>query len=240
MVVLITGRFLLRQPWLTAEHRAGDPWPMMTGNSEWSLPDQGSFVDNERDADALDSGEDGILRAAKRAKKRRPRKMTERRLHTIALAYLDRYEASEASFRAMLERRVYKAARAHGEEPSDYQTMVEDEVAKAVSAGFIDNKRFAENQVYQQRGRGASAQAIQARLKAKGVSDELIDHALDHDDRDDEAAAWRYAQRRRLGPFRTTNRADKRDRDLAALARAGFRYGLASAVVDGDVDDGPL
>ncbi|MBO6675285.1 MAG: RecX family transcriptional regulator [Rhizobiales bacterium] len=166
--------------------------------------------------------------------------MTERRLHTIALAYLDRYEASEASFRAMLERRVYKAARAHGEEPSDYQTMVEDEVAKAVSAGFIDNKRFAENQVYQQRGRGASAQAIQARLKAKGVSDELIDHALDHDDRDDEAAAWRYAQRRRLGPFRTTNRADKRDRDLAALARAGFRYGLASAVVDGDVDDGPL
>jgi regulatory protein len=213
---------------------------MMMGDSEWSRLDQHSVASEEPDADALDSGDDGAQRATKRSKKRRPRKMTEKRLHTIALAYLDRYEASEASFRAMLERRIYKAARAHGEDPSDYDAMVEAEVAKAVSAGFIDNKRFAENQVYQQRGRGASARAIQARLKAKGVPDDLIDHALDHDERDDEAAAWRYAQRRRLGPFRRANRADKRDRDLAALARAGFRYALATAVVDGNVDDEPL
>src|SRR3546814_7265925 len=38
------------------------------------------------------------------------------------------------------------------------------------------------------------------------------------------AAAIAYARRRRLGPFRTPDaRADRRDKDLAALARAGFR-----------------
>jgi regulatory protein len=225
---------------LTAPLWAGEPLPMMVCDAEWSQAEHESFVPDEPDPDALESGDDGSQRTAKRAKKRRPRKMTEKRLHNIALAYLDRYEASEASFRAMLERRVHKAARAFQEDPSDYQPMVEAEVAKAVSAGFIDNKRFAENQVYQQRGRGASARAIQARLKAKGVPDDLIDHALDHDERDDEAAAWRYAQRRRLGPFRTANRADKRDRDLAAMARAGFGYTLAAAIIDGSVDDGPL
>jgi regulatory protein len=177
--------------------------------------------------------------APKRSKKRRPRKMTEKRLHAIALAYLDRYEASEANFRAMLERRVYKAARAHGEDPSDYDAMVEAEVAKAVSAGFIDNKRFAENQVYQQRGRGASARAIQARLKAKGVPDDLIDHALDHDERDDEAAAWRYAQRRRLGPYRRANRAESATATWRPWRVQGFDMRLA-AVVDGNVDDEPL
>ncbi len=203
---------------------------MESGDQDWT----------EVDSDALESGDDGAARDRKRAKRRVPRKMTEKRLHNIALAYLDRYEASEASFRAMLERRVYKAARAHGEDPSDYQAMIDAEVVKAVSAGLINNKRFAENQVFQQRGRGASSRAIQARLKAKGVADELIDYALDRDERDDAAAAWRYAQRRRLGPFRTANRAEKRDRDLAALARAGFGYALATRVIDGEADDGLL
>lgn len=175
----------------------------------------------------------------KREGRRRRRKMTEKRLHAIALAYLDRYEASEAGFRAILERRVAKAARAHDEDPSTYQPMIDAEVEKAVAAGFIDNRRFAENQVHQQRGRGASARAIHARLKAKGLAQDLIDQALTEDERDDEAAAWRYAQRRRLGPFRLKERAERRERDLAALCRAGFAFSLAARIVDGEAEDAP-
>lgn len=171
------------------------------------------------------------------AKQRLPRKMTQRRLHNIALAYLDRYEASEAGFRAMLERRVYKAAKAHNEDPSDYQPMIEAEAAKAVEAGFIDNARFAQNQVHIQRGRGASARAIQARLKSKGVDQALIETALQADERDDAQAAWRFARRRRLGPYRTKDRAERRERDMAALCRAGFSFALAARVVDGDPDE---
>lgn len=212
---------------LTGAAPADEPVPMESDEQDWS----------ESDSDALESGDDGAARDAKRAKRRAPRKMTERRLHNIALAYLDRYEASEAGFRAVLERRVYKAARAHDEDPATFQSMVDAEVEKAVAAGFIDNKRFAENQVFQQRGRGASARAIQARLKAKGVTDDLIDHALENDERNDDEAAWRYARRRRLGPYRSKDRTEKRERDMAALCRAGFSFSLAARVVDGKRED---
>lgn len=207
---------------------------MESGEQDWT-----NLGSDASDDDALESGDDGSVRDAKRAKRRLPRKMTEKRLHNIALAYLDRYEASEAGFRAVLERRVYKAARAHKQDPASFQPMVDAEVEKAVTAGFINNKRFAENQVYQQRGRGASARAIQARLKAKGVADDLIDHALESDERDDDAAAWRYARRRRLGPYRSKDRAEKRERDMAALCRAGFGFSLAAKVIDGSLEDEP-
>ncbi|MFK7791990.1 MAG: regulatory protein RecX [Devosiaceae bacterium] len=192
----------------------------------------------EPDDDAWASGDDGPARDKARGKKRTPRKMTAKRLHNIALAYLDRYEASEAGFRAVLGRRIYKAALAHNEDPASFESMIDDEVAKATQAGFIDNKRFAENQVRLQRGRGASARAIQARLKSKGVQEEFISDALDSDERDDAQAAWRYARRRRLGPYRLRDRAERRERDIAALCRSGFSFSLAAKVVDGQAEDG--
>lgn len=201
----------------------------MQDEMDWSHP--------KPDPDALESGDDGSFAQKKRAKRRVPRKMSAQRLHRIALNYLDRYEASEATFRAMLTRRVFKSAHAHAQDPGEFTRMIDDEVAKMVKAGFINNERFAQNQVFQQRGRGASTRAIQARLKAKGVEEGYIDQALESDARDDASAARRYARRRRLGPYRTKDRAEKRDRDVAALCRSGFGYGLAASIIDGDVDD---
>ena len=46
-------------------------------------------------------------------------------------------------------------------------------------------------------------------------------------------AANNYARRRRLGPYRLAeNRKEKRDRDLASLARAGFKYNDAKSIID--------
>lgn len=191
---------------------------------------------SESDAHWLDKETGSAKRSDKERKRRLPRKMTAKRLHNIALAYLDRYETSEAGFRAVLERRVFKSAIAHDEDPDTFTAMIEAEVKKALDAGFIDNARFATNQVYQQRGRGASARAIQARLKAKGVDEELIQGALEKDERDDEAAAARYARRRRLGPYRLRDREERRERDLAALCRAGFSFSLAARIIDGEPD----
>ena len=51
----------------------------------------------------------------------------------------------------------------------------------------------------------------------------------------DIAAARAYARRRRLGPWRLSEvRAEHRDKDLAALGRAGFAWEVARAVVDGE------
>jgi len=51
------------------------------------------------------------------------------------------------------------------------------------------------------------------------------------------AAAAAYARRRRLGPFRRPDQRDeKRDKDLAALARQGFGYDTATRIIDSDLD----
>ena len=53
----------------------------------------------------------------------------------------------------------------------------------------------------------------------------------------EDQAARAYAKRRRLGPYRRPDlRAAHRDRDLAALARAGFAYGLARRVIDMELE----
>ena len=168
---------------------------------------------------------------------RRPRKMTAERLHRIGLAYLERYEASEAGFRAMLSRRVLKAAQAHGQDPAAFADMIDAEVDRARRCGLVDNARFAANQVRRQRDRGASGRAITARLRAKGIDPSLTESALAEDERDDDAAARRYAQRRRLGPYRLRARAERRDRDLAAMCRAGFSLDTARAVIDVDREE---
>ena len=48
----------------------------------------------------------------------------------------------------------------------------------------------------------------------------------------DRTAALRFIQRKRLGPYRLSSRQEYRDRDLAALARAGFGYETARSVID--------
>lgn len=199
-------------------------------------------ADSGHDPDALESGDDGGARDQRRKTRRKPRKMTAERLHRIALAYLDRYDASEAHFRGVLERRVVKAARAHDQDPADFAEMINAQVAKMVEAGFINNTRYAGQQVNTLRGRGGSTRMITARLRAKGVEDDAISSALNEAEGNDTLAAERYARRRRLGPYRLNGRAERRDRDLAALCRAGFDYGLAVSIVDRDtgaISDGP-
>ena len=82
--------------------------------------------------------------------------------------------------------------------------------------------------------------AIAGKLREKAVPSELIDRCLarlkEADVDVDETAAWSFAKRKRLGPFRSDDeqRRDKRQRDLAALARAGFGYSIAKRIIDAE------
>ena len=51
-------------------------------------------------------------------------------------------------------------------------------------------------------------------------------------------AALNYARRRRLGPWRRTNKDQViMKKELAAMARAGFSYNLANKIIDADISD---
>lgn len=162
-------------------------------------------------------------------------------LERAALDYLQRYSASTEMLRRTLARRVEKRARARDEEPATFAEMVEATVARAVSAGLVDDARFAEGRLAALRRRGSSRRAASAKLAAKGVPRDVVAAAMEAereagaDEDSEEKAAWAYARRRRLGPYRAPDqRAGYRDRDLGSLARQGFPYVLARRIVEAD------
>jgi len=158
-------------------------------------------------------------------------------LERAALAYLERYASSAENLRRVLTRKVERRCRLRGEEPEPFLALVDDAVRRSVESGLVDDRRYAEARAASLRRRGGSARLIRAKLAAKGVEREAAAAALANDTEDAErAAADALARRRRLGPYRARDRAAHRDRDMAALARAGFSYGLARGVIDAEGD----
>lgn len=180
------------------------------------------------------------------------------RLRRAALHHLERYAASEAGLRRVLVRRLRRWA-ASGEggaplppaEADDEAAAEADMTAEADSGeasaaansrlvdaviadcrrlGLLDDRTFAETKIAAGRRKGHSTRRIGAALAAKGVARDTVAAALAADDTDDLAAALVFARRRRLGPFRTAEAADRAAadrRDLAALCRNG--HGFATA-----------
>lgn len=175
---------------------------------------------------------------AKSKTRRQPLKATPEGLERSALYYLERYDSSSGHLRRLLGRKILLSARVHGTDPEAGRAAVERLIARLTGAGVLDDTRYARGRVRALIARGTSDAMIRARLRAKSVPAELIDAALAeaagaHPDHE-LAAALRYAQRRRLGPFRLEARAERRDRDLAALGRQGFSYEIARRVIDCD------
>lgn len=169
-------------------------------------------------------------------KARPPRRITAQSLDAAALAYLRRFATSAANLRAVLMRRVWRAAHAHGDDPAAGAEAVDALLERYLRAGLLDDSGYAVARAATMHRRGASPRGIRAWLAAKGVAAADIDHALEQlgaaAGNIDLRGAYNYARRRRLGPWRTHGREARRDRDLAALARRGHGHEVARAVID--------
>jgi len=172
---------------------------------------------------------------------RRPaRPITPKYLQNAATAYLERYPTTAEGLRRVLARRVRKAKMAEAPIVADVERVIAEIVARFVAAGAIDDKAFAQTKARALHRRGTSGRLTRQKLKLAGIDPDTLDQAmagldqeLDTDPRQREwTAAVALARRRRLGPFRAKDRKAHRDRDLAAMARAGFDYELARRVVD--------
>jgi regulatory protein len=169
--------------------------------------------------------------------------ITAKRLENIAAAYVDRYASSAGRLRDVLLRRVRKARHAEAPVVDDAETIIEGIVAKYVTGGVLNDRRFAEHKADALRRRGTSQRRIREKLALARVGRDDVDHALaslrDESDGDGEfAAAVALARRRRLGPFADPAiRRERRDKHLAAMGRAGFALGLARRVIDAKDED---
>ncbi|HEY9080668.1 regulatory protein RecX [Magnetovibrio sp.] len=172
-----------------------------------------------------------------------PRKITPERLANIALHYLERYASSAANLKRVLERRVFKASLFHDDLDVDAaRGWIDALIQRYLDAGLLNDLNYAETRARSLMARGTAARVIRIKLMEKGVDGETIDRALealvDEHPEPELAAAIKLARRRRLGPYGDpATRADKKDRDLAAMARAGFSYDMARRVIDCDDKD---
>lgn len=174
-----------------------------------------------------------------RRPKRSPKPPTPERLHARALYYLERFVTTAAHLRRVLLRRALRDAEALGLDPATVRRDVEAVVGRVVAAGLIDDRLFAQSRARRLMEGGRSPARIRAALASKGLGPETIDTALDQlgEERADPelAAAATFSRRRRLGPWRPLEeREEQVARDLAILARAGFSYRVARAVVSAE------
>ena len=169
-----------------------------------------------------------------------PRKPNPASLERAALHYLERFASSAENLRRVLLRKVERAARHH--EDIDREAAagwIDDLIARYRRTGLLDDKVYAEARTTSLHRRGASVRKIRLSLAQKGVATTVEAALEDLGERvegDVELqAAIALARRRRLGVYRlAAARADYRDRDLAALARAGFSYDIARRVIEAE------
>lgn len=175
-----------------------------------------------------------------RAARKRPRKISPRYLENAALYYLKRYSATVAQLRRVLLRKVDRSLREHGGERAEAAGWIEALLQKLVRNGLVNDQAYAEAKAHSLRAGGRSARVIAQKLLLKGVASELVQEqlAVATEEVSEEDAARIWAKKKRLGPFRRTpdERAERRERDLAALARAGFSFGIARKIIDGDTE----
>ena len=152
-------------------------------------------------------------------------------LEKAAAFYLERYSSSRENLRRVLMRRVAKASRDDDTTAEEGRALVEALVARYVAAGLLDDARYAEARASGLARGGASRFKICGKLMQKGVARDEIDRAIETLDERGEGseikAAAALIRRKRLGPYRNPgDRADHRQKDLAAVARAGFALDL--------------
>ena len=160
-------------------------------------------------------------------------------LYQAALNYLARYAATEAGLRRMLDRRIDRWARGAVDRDlvADQVTAAKQAaravVARLAEAGAVSDTAFAEARVRSLISAGRSRRAVAAQLAAKGVDVGLARAVLPDDAETELASALVMARKRRIGPFRTAEHAD-RQREFGILARAGFPRPVAERVLDMD------
>ena len=168
--------------------------------------------------------------------KKTPHKITENSLRNIALYYLQRYASSKENLKAVLKRRVMRSARYHAIDIKEVSVWIEALVEQLDKSGLVDDQTYAEGRMWALFRLGVSPRNINQRLIQKGVNSGLVQQViaklyteiLDPN----LSAAKKLVKRRRLGPYRKPNkRKELQDKDLAAVARAGYDFQTARKVI---------
>lgn len=148
--------------------------------------------------------------------------------------HLERHGTTRAHLRRLLAGRIERSVAAWGGDREALLAELDAALDRAAAAGVLDDAAWAASRARAWSRRGVAPAVALGRLAARGVAATVAEAAVGGAAEDPEwTAILAYAKRRRLGRFGDpATRADRRERDLARLGRAGFSWALARRVVD--------
>lgn len=180
----------------------------------------------------------------KQSEKNRPKKVTEGYLERAALHYLGRFNSSEHNLVKVLERKVRRRNEEHAPATEEQKRWISKVVAKCVRYGYVDDEQYAKQRATGLLRKGKPVRIILQDLKFKGIAEKLASSVVnglsgENDIDPDKRAAAAYVKRRRFGSFRRTTDQleEKREKEMASMMRAGFRYDLIKETIDLSEDE---
>ena len=154
-------------------------------------------------------------------------------LERAALDYAARYATTRAKLASYLRRKLRERGWAgEGAPPVDAL------VARFADRGYVDDRAFASARADALLRRGYGARRIGTALRAAGIDAETSGELRARIDAAGEAAARRFAERKRIGPYAPgpADPAQKR-RWIAMMARAGHPLELVLKLLDAGIDE---
>jgi regulatory protein len=162
-----------------------------------------------------------------RERKARP-PLDEQALEGAALRYAGRYATTRAKLTSYLARKVRERGWAGaGDAP------IADTVRRMAALGYVDDGAYAAAKSAALARKGYGERRVVEALRGAGVAEEDVQGVQAEARIGAWAAALRFAERRKLGPF-AAEEADRegREKAIAAMLRAGHPLALARRLAD--------
>ncbi|MEJ2408234.1 MAG: regulatory protein RecX [Novosphingobium sp.] len=164
-------------------------------------------------------------------KRRNPLPLNAHRLEELALAYVARFATTQAKLHGYLHRKIRERGW-DDEGESGRAPPVEALVSRYVELGYVDDAAWARTKAGRLLRRGYGARRVGEALGQAGIEEDLRAEVRPGES-EQRRAALVLARRRRFGPFAAgpVDRA-KREKQIAAMLRAGHSLDIACRIID--------
>jgi len=162
-----------------------------------------------------------------RRQKRAASPLDTKKLEQLALAYVARFATSAAKLEAYLRRKLRERGWSGDAEP-DPAALVEH----YAGLGYVDDASYARARAGELLRRGYGPRRVNQALGAAGIAGEIRD-AVRASAAEERRAALAMARKRGFGPFGAgPSDRERREKQIAAMLRAGHGFDSARALVD--------
>ena len=152
-----------------------------------------------------------------------------RSLEDLALSYAARYATSAAKLERYLARKLFERGwEGEGEEEPDLTALV----ARFVDKRYVDDEAYARARAGDLLRRGYGGRRVRQLLGQAGVGEAVAERVAPGEYTAREAVL-QMARKRRFGPYANEPvPPDKREKQIAAMLRAGHRFEHVRSVLD--------